>query len=186
MRKEIKTLVFGLIVGLCVLSGVAFGQSSCTSTLAAPCAFPSQVPFVQSDNKQMFDAIRSIGTVTSGGGTSSVVVTNTVPVTGTVSITSGSLNVNVTNTVPVTGTVSITSPQFTLTPTRVQASVSTTISAGFRSVTIETSSNFVGSILGTTVDPSTSYTYSTDQLNNVMGAINIAVTTGSVYINKTQ
>jgi hypothetical protein len=83
-----------------------------------------------------------------------------------------------------TGSGAVTIGGVAETPTKTTLSVSSTIAAGARSVTIITDSSFTGTILGDTADPLSMYSYSA-QAGNTLGAIAIVRTAGSYTILKT-
>ena len=81
----------------------------------------------------------------------------------------------------------VTLPQTIRTVTRTVDAVAgnKTVNSGARSVTIELSNDFVGSLLGdNTVTPGGIYNFAVNQNDDVLGAIAYVITSGSVTITK--
>lgn len=78
----------------------------------------------------------------------------------------------------------ITIPSITETPSKITVTLSGTIPSGTRSVTLITSPDFTGSMLGDTAQASSAYSY-TASGNNTLGIIDYVITTGSIEILKT-
>lgn len=70
------------------------------------------------------------------------------------------------------------------TPTRASVAVSGSVAAGARSVSMETSSDFSGTILGFTAQPDRVYDFAVQQNDDTLGAIAYVITTGSIIITK--
>lgn len=92
---------------------------------------------------------------------------------------------NVTGTINAETTATSTEriPTRTLDDT-VDASNTKTIAAGARSVTIETSEDFTGEILGVTAQPNRVYPFEVKQNDDTLGIITYKLTAGSVIIGK--
>jgi len=84
---------------------------------------------------------------------------------------------------PITGTVSINNSALVSTPTSSLVATGGTVSAGSNAVNFTTSFDFVGSILGTVRQSSTSYSFSAP-LNGTLSSIAYTVTTGNIIIDK--
>ena len=83
------------------------------------------------------------------------------------------------------GAVTLPSTVRTVSRTVDAVSGNKTVASGSRSVTIELSNDFVGSLLGdNTVIPGASYNFAVQQNDDVLGAIAYVVTSGSVTITK--
>lgn len=82
----------------------------------------------------------------------------------------------------VTGTFSPSSTQRTQTRTLNAVIAASSVAAGARSVTIETSEDFTGTILGVTAQPSRIYEWTANQNDDTLGAIAYQITAGSVII----
>lgn len=84
----------------------------------------------------------------------------------------------------VTGSFTPSSTQRTVTRTSDAVVHSSSVTAGARSVIIETDSNFTGTILGVTADASRAYEFSVKQNDDTLGAIAYQITAGSIIITK--
>lgn len=83
------------------------------------------------------------------------------------------------------GAVTLPSSVRVVTRTVDSVAGSKTITSGSRSVTIELSNDFVGSLLGdNTVIAGASYNFAVQQNDDVLGAIAYVITSGSVTITK--
>lgn len=78
----------------------------------------------------------------------------------------------------------VTLPSTSRIPSRALVSVDGFVSAGSRSVTLETSSDFMGTILGVVAQASGFYTYAVNQNNDTIGEIAYTISSGSITINK--
>jgi len=83
----------------------------------------------------------------------------------------------------ITSNVTVVS-SVTETPSITVLASSTTVAAGARSLTLITSSTFVGTILGVNATADSVYTFSA-QAGNTLGAIAITMSAGSVTVLKT-
>ncbi len=84
----------------------------------------------------------------------------------------------------VTGTFSPSSTQRTQTRTLNSTIAASSVAAGARSVTIETSEDFTGTILGVIAQPSRIYEFEAKQNDDTLGTIAYVITAGSVIIGK--
>lgn len=83
------------------------------------------------------------------------------------------------------GAVTLPSTVRTVTRTVDAVAGNKTVTQGARSVTIELSGDFVGSLLGdNTVIPGASYNFAVQQNDDVLGVIAYVITSGSVTITK--
>ena len=82
----------------------------------------------------------------------------------------------------VTGTFSLSSTQRTA--TRTSVAVSGSVALGSRSISIETSSDFAGTILGVTAQADRVYEFAVNQNDDTLGAIAYTLTAGSIIITK--
>lgn len=71
------------------------------------------------------------------------------------------------------------------TPSRTKVTASGAVAAGARSVTLEFSLDFVGSVLGSSdITPGGSLSFSVNQNDDTLGAIAYTITAGHIIINK--
>lgn len=84
----------------------------------------------------------------------------------------------------ITGSFTASSTQRTVTRTVDSTVHASAVAAGARSVTIETSDTFTGTILGAAAEPSRAYTFAVNQNDDTLGAIAYEITAGSITITK--
>lgn len=84
----------------------------------------------------------------------------------------------------ISGSFTASSTQRTVTRTVDSTVHSDSVAAGARSVTIETSDTFTGTILGAAADASRAYTFAVNQNDDTLGAITYEITAGSITITK--
>ena len=82
----------------------------------------------------------------------------------------------------VTGTFTAQSTQRAVVRTLDASGVPNTIPAGHKSVTIETSGDFAGTIQGVVATASNAYTFKVDLNNDTLGPISYNATSGSVIV----
>lgn len=84
------------------------------------------------------------------------------------------------------GTVTATPPSTQRTVSRTQDTTihSSSVAAGARSVSIETSDTFTGTILGVAAQQSRVYDFAVQQNDDTLGAIAYEITAGSIIITK--
>lgn len=84
----------------------------------------------------------------------------------------------------ISGSFTASSTQRTVTRTSDAVAHSSSVAAGARSVSIETSSDFTGSILGVAASGDRVYDFAVQQNDDTLGAIAYVITTGSIIITK--
>lgn len=84
----------------------------------------------------------------------------------------------------IAGTFTSSASSTRRTPSRTLVTSSGAVAAGSRSVSLETSDDFVGTILGVSANPSTVYNYAVNQNDDDLDAIAYVITSGSIIINK--
>lgn len=84
----------------------------------------------------------------------------------------------------ISGSFTASSTQRVVTRTVDSTVHTTSVTAGARSVTIETSDTFTGTILGAAAEASRAYTFAVNQNDDTLGAIGYEITAGSVTITK--